>query len=119
MNGVAVARAIAQRFREARSKNVEKMQHIFFAHRIVAQKPDGLIALLGGRRISRGAFVDAKEHVVEHPLGLQFVVRVAAHDLPAHFPRAAHVLNQIIVPFGWSLRVRAESYESDEDSNEN
>jgi len=56
--------------------------------------------------------------VVEHPLSLEFVVRVAAHHLAAHFPRTTHVLNQIIAPFGWSLCVRAQRYKSDQDSDE-
>ena len=37
--------------------------------------------------------MDTKEHVVVHPLGLEFVVRVAAHNLSAHFPRAGHGLD--------------------------
>ena len=89
------------------------MQHIFFNGRVVAKKSDGFIALLRGGRIRRGALMDTKEHMVEYPLGLEFVVRVAAHHLSTNLPRAGHVLNEIVVPFTWSLRVRAERYDSD------
>lgn len=69
------------------------MQHIFLNDRVVAKKPDGLVALLRGGRIRRGALMDTKEHMVEYPLGLEFVVRVAAHDLSLDLSRAGHALN--------------------------
>jgi hypothetical protein len=69
------------------------MQHIFFNDRVLAKKPDGFIAPLRGGRIRRGALKDTKEHMVECSLGLEFVVRVAAHDLSLDLPRAGHALN--------------------------
>jgi hypothetical protein len=52
--------------------------------------------------------VDAEELVMEYPLGLNHVVRVAAHDLSCQLPGAGQVIDQIVVPPGWSLRARAE-----------
>jgi hypothetical protein len=44
---MAVARAIAERFRESTSRDVEEMQDVAFADRIVPKKPARLVPVLG------------------------------------------------------------------------
>jgi hypothetical protein len=52
--------------------------------------------------------VNAKELVVEHPLRVNLMVRVAAHDLSLQFPCANHVIHQIVAPLGWGPRAQRD-----------
>jgi hypothetical protein len=44
------------------------------------------------------------ELVVEHPLSVNLMVRVASHDRSLQFPGANHVIYQIVAPLARSLR---------------
>jgi hypothetical protein len=89
------------------------MQDAALADRVVAEKPSRLLAVLGARRASCRFFADAMELVVEHPLSVNLMVRVASHDRSLQFPGANHVIYQIVAPFARSPRlIAAEQWRS-------
>src|ERR1019366_8166425 len=100
VDGVAVARAVAERFREAPSKDVEQVEHIALADRVVAEKPGCLVLVLVRWRARDSPFVDAQELVIERPFRLHLMMRGLSHYRAFELPVSRHVIDQIVMPLG-------------------
>ena len=58
--------------------------------------------------------MNAQELVIQHPLGLDVMVRVVAHDRAGESPGAGHMVNQIVVPLCRRLCMGGVHPESEE-----
>jgi hypothetical protein len=55
----------------------------------------------------------AKKLVVEHPLSLNFVVRVMTLDLSFQLPGAGHMIDQVVAPLCRGLCTRTSRHQRD------